>query len=347
MKLFWKILLSFWLVAVTTIGVTVLVSRPLDDSEGSYAQRGPPPDRFVRLSIAIVSTFGIGFLLARALSARLERIRGAAEKLAAGDLTARVGSPPARRHDEIDVLGREFDRMAEALERSVEAQRQLVHDVSHELRAPLARLQVAAGLVRKHSGPEGQSALDRIDQEVEALAELYEELLSLARLEARPPGAASTAVRLDVLLENVGEDVSFSHEPRRACIEIEATEPLSVSGDARLLGRAFENVLRNALLHTPDETKVVVSIAEDGPHAVVTVRDQGPGVPEDQLERIFQPFVRIDDARSDERGGTGLGLAIVERCITAHGGTVRAHNLREGGLAVEMRIPRHDAKESS
>jgi two-component system sensor histidine kinase CpxA len=271
-------------------------------------------------------------------------LRAATQQLAAGDLTARAGDPNSKRRDEIAGLVRDFDTMAGRLETLVKAQSRLLNDISHELRSPLARLNVALGLARQRSGEESMAMLERIELEAGRLNELIGRLLSLARLEdgeQRPP---STPVFLDEVVLNVAEDAEFEAQARRCHVRSEIPAgSWGVRGDASLLHSAVENVVRNAIRYTREGTTVEIQLEQtknaSESEAVVRVTDCGDGVPADALEKLFQPFYRLDNARGRQTGGVGLGLAITERAVRFHGGRVSATNRAEGGLIVEIRLP--------
>lgn len=293
--------------------------------------------------IGIISSGLVCYVLARYLTAPIVRLRDATQKLAAGDLTARAGMPGSRRHDETAELVRDFDRMAERLQKLVSAQRRLLTDISHELRSPLARLSVALELARQRSGADARGALDRIDRETNRLNEMIQRLLTLVRLEGGDDSFDKSAVHLQRLIEEIAKDAAFEAQSRQCRVEVEIIAECVVSGNASLLHSAIENVVRNAIRYTEEGTTVRIRLQsqEDqaGWQAVVQVTDSGPGVPEDALEKLFRPFYRIDDARGRQTGGVGLGLAITARAVSLHGGSVRALNRSQGGLMVEIRLP--------
>ncbi len=293
--------------------------------------------------IAILSSGLVCYLLARYLTAPVVRLRAATQRLAAGDLTARAGISRSRGHDEIAELVRDFDGMAERLENLVNAQGRLLKDISHELRSPLARLNVALGLVRQRTGAEAQSTLDRIELEAERLNELIGRLLTVARLEGGADAMRPIAVDLGELVAEVATDADFEAQSRHCHVECVISDDGVVTGDPSLLRSAIENVVRNATRYTHEGTDVHVHL-ECGPgggrpEAIIRVTDSGPGVPDEALDKLFRPFYRMDDARGRETGGVGLGLAITERAVRLHGGTVKAANRPEGGLMVEIRLP--------
>ncbi len=296
------------------------------------------------LIILFVSSGIVCYVLAWVLTMPVVRLRAATQRLAAGDLTARAGAPDIRRKDEVAGLMRDFDAMAERLENLVKAQSRLLNDISHELRSPLARLNVALGLARQRSGPESASMLERIELEAGRLNELIGRLLTLARLEDGEQHVPSRLVALDEIVLSVAEDAEFEAQARHCHVRSGICEGTwVVRGDASLLHSAIENVLRNAIRYTREGTTVDIVLEKDGTvggtGAVVRVTDCGSGVPADALEKLFQPFYRLDDARGRQTGGVGLGLAITERAVRFHGGRVSASNRAEGGLMVEIQLP--------
>jgi two-component system sensor histidine kinase CpxA len=306
-----------------------------------FGPRGMPVPGLI---IAVLSSGLVCYFLAWYMTKPVSRLRAATQQLAAGDLTARAGDPKSKRRDEIAGLVRDFDTMAGRLETLVKAQSRLLNDISHELRSPLARLNVALGLVRQRSGPESAAMLERIELEAGRLNELIGRLLTLARLEDGEQHAPATPVSLDEVVLNVAEDAEFEAQARRCHVRSEiAAGSWEVRGDTSLLHSAVENVVRNAIRYTREGTTVEIHLekAENtgGAEAVVRVTDCGDGVPTDALEKLFQPFYRLDDARGRQTGGVGLGLAITERAVRFHGGRVSATNRAEGGLMVEIHLP--------
>jgi two-component system, OmpR family, sensor histidine kinase CpxA len=295
------------------------------------------------LLIGIISSGLVCYVLARYLTSPIVRLRAATQKLASGDLTARAGMPGSRRHDETAELVRDFDRMAERLQNLVDAQRRLLTDISHELRSPLARLNVALELARQRSGTEANSALDRIDRETARLNEMIQRLLTLVRLEGGDDSLEKSPVPLKQLIQEIAKDAAFEAQSRHCQVECEILADCVVTGSPSLLHSAIENVVRNAIRYTEEGTSVRIGLeceqASTGREAVVRVIDSGPGVPEEARDKLFRPFYRIDDARGRQTGGVGLGLAITARAVSLHGGTVQASNRPQGGLMVEIRLP--------
>lgn len=306
---------------------------------------GPHDVPGLGITIAILTSGLMCYLLARSMTRPVSRLRTAAQSLAAGDLSARTGAPPNGRRDELTELMRDFDRMAERIEGLVESQSRLLKDVSHELRSPLARLSVALGLARQKAAPEIEGSLNRIELEADRLNQLIQRLLTISRLESGTDGLRKTRLSLRELVEQVAHDAEYEN-PGRGCQVTTPTgnaDEFLVEADPDLLRSAIENVIRNATRYTAEGTKVEVRLerqpAANGEEIVVSVRDSGPGVPNDALQKIFEPFYRLDDARNRQTGGAGLGLSIADRAIRLHGGQLRASNRKEGGLEVEIRIP--------
>jgi two-component system, OmpR family, sensor histidine kinase CpxA len=306
-----------------------------------FGPRGMPVPGLI---ILIITSGLVCYLLSWYLTKPIVRLRAATRQLAAGDLTARSGAPKTSRRDEVAGLMRDFDAMAERIETLVNAQSRLLNDISHELRSPLARLNVALGLARKRMDLESSDMLDRIELEASRLNELIGRILTLARLEDGEQRVPQTPVPLDEIVTNVAEDAEFEAQARHCHVRtMMADGEWNVRGNPSLLHSAVENVVRNAIRYTQEQTSVEIELAraqgDKGPEAVVRVSDSGPGVPPDSLEKLFEPFYRLDDARERQTGGVGLGLAITERAVRFHGGRVSAHNRAEGGLQIEIRLP--------
>jgi two-component system sensor histidine kinase CpxA len=304
---------------------------------------GDPGIHGLGIFIAILSSGLVCYLLARYLTSPVVRLRAATQKLAAGDLTARAGVPRPGRHDELAELVRDFDTMADRLEKSVKAQARLLNDISHELRSPLARLNVALGLSRQRSGPEAQGSLERIELEANRLNELIGRLLTIARLESGDQAMQKVPIRLQELIREIAQDAEFEAQSRKCHVDVTEVGDCMVMGDPSLLRSAIENVVRNAIHYTREGTDVKIRLecsqGTTGTEAVIKISDSGPGVPEEALDKLFRPFYRIDDARGRQTGGVGLGLAITERAVRLHGGTIQASNRSEGGLMIEIRLP--------
>ena len=319
---------------------------------------GPHEIPGLGIAIAVITSGLMCYLLAWSMTSPVTRLRQAAQSLAAGDLSARAGAPAGGRGDELTELMRDFDRMAERIEGLVDSQARLLKDVSHELRSPLARLSVALGLARQRATPEVESSLNRIELEADRLKQLIQRLLTLSRLESGTDGLRKIRLSLRELVEQVARDAEYE-TPGRGCRVTAVTtsdnadtgendsDEFLVDGDPELLRSAVENVIRNATRYTAEGTTVEVRLErqaaangnENDAEIIVRVLDSGPGVPDQALPKIFEPFYRLDDARNRQTGGAGLGLSIADRAIRLHGGQLRASNRKEGGLQVEIRIP--------
>lgn len=288
---------------------------------------------WLRLLLAVLISGLACYGLSRLMTNRLADLQLASRKLAGGDLDTRL---LVREHggDETDELARDFNSMASQLQQRILAQKQLLSDVSHELRSPIARLRVALALAEEE--PERQANhLQRIEQETTRLEELIAQLLSSQQLNRE----MDKHIDLTGLLQQLCNDANFEGEQEGKRVSLTAQLEQSViasSGD--LLHKSFENIIRNALRHTQKNTTVTVALASRADSIVITVQDCGPGVPEDQISKLFEEFYRVDNARSRNDGGHGLGLAITRRAIEAHGGTVEAANTGSG-LRVTVYLP--------
>jgi len=316
---------------------------------------GPHDIPGLGIAIAVITSGLMCYLLAWSMTSPVTRLRKAAQSLAAGDLSARAGAPGGGRSDELAELMRDFDRMAERIEGLVDSQSRLLKDVSHELRSPLARLSVALGLARQRAttdvapelAPEVESALNRIELEADRLNQLIQRLLTISRLESGTDGLRKTILSLRELVEQVAHDAEYE-TPGRGCrvtARADAADEFLVEADPDLLRSAVENVVRNATRYTAEGTTVEVRLERqqaangEAEEIIVRVLDSGPGVPDEALPKIFEPFYRLDDARNRQTGGAGLGLSIADRAVRLHGGQLRASNRKEGGLEMEIRIP--------
>ncbi len=299
----------------------------------------PPGIGGFRLGVALLVSGIVCYGLARYLTKPIVRLRAASAEIAGGNFAVRVDDEGRR--DELGALGRDFDRMAEHLERLNASQRQLLRDVSHELRSPLARLQVAVGLARQRGGEVVEAELDRIEHEAEALEELIQQLLSVARIESSGSELLRSEISIDELIGAVARDAEFEGRDGGKRVEVKGSSNAVVLGDNAMLSSAVENVVRNALRHTPDGTAIEITANKrgDGRQVLILVCDHGPGVPEALIGELFKPFVRVDYARDREGGGSGIGLAIADAAIRRHGGAIRASNGPAGGLCVEIDLP--------
>ena len=352
-RLFWKFFLIVWLAQLAAVMATgAIFWAERREFESRIGNRPPPPPEFALapglrppppgprppilhivagLLASLVSAGGIAWYVARPVRQLKEAFAAAAE----GDLSVRVGPAMGRRRDELADLGHDFDRMSSRLRQLIEAQTRLLHDVSHELRSPLARLHAAIGLARQ--APERfEETMLRLEREGERMNQLVGQLLTLSRLEAGV-GSPLEDVELGDLLGELIADARFEAAPRQIAIEFSETPGLHVRANPELLHRAIENVVRNALRHTPAGSKLgIVAEKLGNERCRISVLDQGPGIPENELGVIFEPFRRTANAAG---GGYGLGLAIARRVLSAVDGTIQAKNRATGGLQVDIELP--------
>jgi len=317
--------------------------RPLPLPHNDYFSDAPPPPReppspllpiFAGTFASLIFSAALAWYFAKPIRS----LRNAFAALAKGDLETRVGSLMGKRRDELSDLGQNFDYMAGQIHSLMYAQQRLLHDVSHELRSPLARIQAAIGLAQQQ--PEKtQAMLERIERESQRISDLVGELLVLSRLEVGVPGSEAHEFDIGGLLDDIVEDTRFEAERHEVTIRYDGIEETLVKGRSELLHRAIENVLRNALQHCKKggEVSVDARFNTEKRRLQLTVDDQGPGVAENDLSAIFKPFFRGGDRT--KANSIGLGLAIAFRSIEVHGGHLQASNRPQGGLRIEIDIP--------
>jgi two-component system sensor histidine kinase CpxA len=295
----------------------------------------------VRLCLAFFVSFCICYLLTRYLTAPILRLREASHRLAAGDLSTRASESMERRNDELGFLVRDFNAMAGRIEELISRQQQLIYDISHELRSPLARLNVALDLGRERKGSD--SAFDHMEQDIDCMSEMIGRMLTVAKLDASSTEVQMTRVDLGDLASRVVRSAEFELRERDNAVRFTMREECFVHGNAELLQSAIENVIRNAVRYTSSDASVEVQLQhvekDDGSFILLSVRDFGTGVPEAELSNIFRPFYRVANDRDRQSGGAGLGLAIADRVIRVHGGTIHAQNASPHGLRVDILLP--------
>lgn len=263
----------------------------------------------------------------------IRRIAASIARFGQGDLSVRVHT---KRRDEIGQLGSSFNQMAERLQRMIVSERRLLADISHELRSPLARLKFAVKLAR--TSADTNAALDRINRDVDRIASLVAGIVEITLVEGDPESQGAEIVRIGDVLDEVIHDCTLEAEARSCRIARNGQPCGEVLGNRELLRRAVENVLRNGIRYSPEQSSVDVTINEDRDSADIAIRDYGPGVPEETLTRIFDPFFRVEEARDALGGGSGLGLSIAKRAVQVHHGSITAENASPG-LRVQIRIP--------
>ncbi len=295
----------------------------------------------VRLCLAFFVSFCICYLLTRYITAPILRLREASRRLAAGDLSTRASESMERRNDELGMLVRDFNAMAGRIEELISRQQQLIYDISHELRSPLARLNVALDLGRERKGSD--SAFDHMEQDIDCMSEMIGRMLTVAKLDTSSTEVQMTRVDLGELASRVVRSAEFELRERDNAVQFTMRGECFVHGNAELLQSAIENIIRNAVRYTSSDASVEVQLQyvekDGGLFILFSVRDFGTGVPEAELSNIFRPFYRVANDRDRQSGGAGLGLAIADRVVRVHGGTIHAQNASPHGLRVDILLP--------
>ena len=321
-------------------------------ARGQYtliAELVPPPlseripgDIIWTLKLGTIFSAVVCLLIAHYLTKPIERLRNATRQLARGNLDIVVGANLGRRRDEIADLMRDFDTMAAALRKQIKSERSLLSGVSHELRSPIARIRLALTLAREADAAERREMLDRIEQDAIQLDSMLEQILTVSRLESGQFKPEFEKFVLNDLVNEVVRDAQFEAAARQVTITCQsAVEGIAVMADMRLLRSAVENVVRNAIFYSGEggKVEVVITGTENRRGATVIVRDNGPGVPPDKMQLIFEPFYRVDDSRGSRTGGMGLGLAIANNAVIQQGGMILAQNVQPHGLEIQLMIP--------
>ncbi len=320
---------------------SLLVSPKRDPYREWISERAGP----AFLLLALVISAAVSYALARAIARPVRKFREATVAIADGKLDTRIAASMRDRRDEIGMLAHDLDAMAGKLERAAEQQSELTRNISHELRSPLARLRVALELARRRLKLEGDvPEFARIDREIDRLDELIGQILSYSRMEA-PTDGAPQSIDLPELIGEAVENANYecrSSGVEGVSVRLDCDADIVVDGYPSALTSAIENVLRNAIRHSPENGVVSVRAMRVREGVRIDIEDQGPGVPKDALENVFEPFVRAPGARSAE--STGLGLSIARRAIERHGGSIRARNRDGGGLRVEIALPLRHAQ---
>lgn len=341
-RLFWKLFLAIWMATMLTFVCGALYITLSGQHFPEHPESGFP---WMPVLSASLANGLVSMGLAWYLSLPLRHLRWALRRVADAQFDTRILPLMGARRDEIVDLASEFDSMAARLQLLTQQRQQLFHDVSHELRSPLARMQAAIGLMRQNPA-QTMPMVERIECETQRMDVLIEELLTFHRLEAGTPISQRSRTDVMELLTAIAHDASFEAGMRGCSVAFSASDEFVAEVDGELIYRAFENVIRNGVKYTAPGSTVQISacILDDTRMLQVTVQDQGPGVPAQFCERIFEPFQRLEDiapiltpARAVP--GTGLGLAIARRAIASHGGTIRAFPGSSGGLCVTILIP--------
>jgi signal transduction histidine kinase len=290
------------------------------------------------LLVSILVSGSACFFLARYFTYSINTLQRATQQIAQGDLSVRISEHFAGRKDEIAALGRDFDHMTERLDQAMQEQKRLIKDVSHELRTPLARLQFAVELAQKRSNGLVDTELARIKQNADYLNNIITDILSLPVQGQK--FELDDVTDLVSLASTLIENYSIEASEKNVSIEFNCKEEEAlVATHGNMLLGVFENILRNALAYTDNNTKIQIELLQINNQFSVSITDQGPGVDAAHLENIFKPFFRTDEARARETGGYGLGLAIAHRSVLLHGGDISAINNPGGGLTLKVTLP--------
>ncbi|MFC3851837.1 ATP-binding protein [Salinispirillum marinum] len=328
-----------WLGAlpITYRGETYRLLLKIPNERKPNSMVGLINERITWTLLALLVSGMLSLQLASSFSRPLKLLRTTSRRLAGGHLEARVPAQVTRRADDIGQLGQDFDHMAERIQKLIEAQQKLLSNISHELRSPLTRLQIALGIARQKSGLDDMAPqLDRIEREGQRLEELIAQLLQLSRLENRLQHMDPQAIDLAKLLRSVVDDANFEAKAKQRSVRLQINHQSRLQGDQLLLSSAIENVIRNAINYTEENTEVLISTQEQRGIITISVLDRGPGVPEGDLPHLFDQFYR---ATNTKKGGSGLGLSITRQAIEAHHGSVTAENWPDGGLQITLRLP--------
>jgi two-component system sensor histidine kinase CpxA len=285
--------------------------------------------------LLLVTVVVLYWLVTMYITRPVRQLANVVDRFGSGELTARANP---RSNDEIGNLGRSFNAMAERIHTLLTSERQLLQDVSHELRSPLARLTFEAEMVRRTT--DRDAAATRLRHEIDRLSELVGMLIDMARAESEHGEVEIEALCLNDLLLVTAEDCEVEAQAAGCSIDVNLPEETSLQGNAELLRRAIENVLRNAIRYAPSESTVEVRLEREKEQVRITVRDYGPGIPDKLEGRIFDPFFRADASRDERTGGLGLGLAIARRAVRVHHGDITAVNAAPGAL-LTITLPLH------
>jgi len=294
-----------------------------------------PAQLLLQIALPFVVLALVCLLLYRHLVTPIQKLEKATRQFNEGKYDARVSRSLGARNDELASLARTFDTMAEHTGGLIVTQRQLIADLSHELRTPITRIEMALNSVSEKNC---QTSIDRIQREVANMRELTEDALTLAWMDTEKPQIDGEPLDLVDLLDSIIDDARFEYPDKKLLSTLPELAPLS-SSSHRILGQSIENIIRNALRYTPESGTVNVQLSVQNNEYALVISDQGPGVPEESLDKIFQPFYRVEKSRGTDSGGFGLGLALAKRQVEAVSGSIKASNRDGGGLQMVIRLP--------
>jgi two-component system sensor histidine kinase CpxA len=343
MPLVWKLNIFITSLLVFVVILVEIILEPL--AEVLFANLNDESQSWLEIVIwgasIVIPSIICSYILSKILSTKLGRMARISKTLAQGNLNARL--PVAGNDkDEFDVLAQNFNDMAEAIENQMNNERRLLADISHELRTPLTNMTIAAELLPRRDGEEKANIIQRLNKEIAHMNELVSLLLAQARDKFILSSDADRMVNLNEVLQDVADHFAFQSKADKKRVEIMMRGAMKINGKPLLLRRMFSNLLSNALFYTPVGGKIEIYAEISGGNAVMTMRDYGPGVPEEHLQDIFRAFYRVDDSRARISGGVGLGLALAREAAIAHNGSVDAANANPG-LLITVALPLTDA----
>lgn len=292
----------------------------------------------IRLLVGISVLLVFSSLLTRYLISPLTHLKKGTQALANGRLDTRISQHFSAKETEFYHIATEFDYMAEQLQNAMQNQKRLLRDVSHELRTPLARQELALHLLAKQSNVQQQKYLTRLEQENQQMASLINSILDYSRLNNSFIELRYSSVQLSAIRVKVLEGIQFEAKDTQTIIWNQTTD-LEFSTDVELLNRAIDNILRNALKYAGSKCTIIIKHKVDDSHCTIEIEDNGPGIVSSELDNIFNPFTRLDEARHSSQGGYGLGLAIVKQSMKLLNGDVTASNLATGGFKINLSFP--------
>jgi len=339
MPLFWKIYVFIVTLLIFVVGLAEFIFEPLAETmlEGIYGGFQPWHEAVIWAVSILIPALACGYVLSKILSAKLGKMGNASKALARGNLEVRL---PVKGNDKdaFDVLAQSFNEMAQAIKTQQQNERRLLADISHELRSPLTRMTVALELLeRKHKDQESAAIALRMEKELSQMNEMVSLLLGQAR-DTLLTSSQHGIVAVDKILADLTEDFVFQGEIENKKIKADIAASLNVYGNSMQLERMFSTILANAIFYTPASSVIHVQACLDEEDVRISIRDHGPGVPEEQLEDIFRAFYRVDSSRARTSGGVGLGLAVAKEAAIRHGGNIVARNAAPG-LQVTVTLP--------
>lgn len=297
----------------------------------------------VNILLAMLVLGILSLLLSRYLTLPLARLGQAAEQLQRGefgDVALQPLTLTSQRRDEIGDLARRFQAMAGRIQQLLGSQRQLLRDVSHELRSPLARLRIGLALVQRHQPAPDDPMWQRLDKACDQLDALIDDILALSRLDTLDQPAE--LFDLDSLVSNCVEQAYLLTEERHIRFDLQGSSGIQIQGWPDQLASAIDNLLRNAVRFSPDNGCITLRLTHDADLLSLQIEDQGPGVPDEWLGRLGEPFLRLPEQAANS--GHGLGLTIAHRAISRHGGTLGFSRATAGGLRANIQLPAHTSR---